>query len=486
MFSPELLRLIAAICDTKRIPKSKDKMFVLSNLLYTYDIYFEFLGGATNRLALLMDGYAVKFAVEDQGFRDNLIEYSLSPELQPYVTKSYETNGYIQVAEFVEVIKDVSTFQAHKTEIIKILDILGQDHLLGDVGFLIKNMTNWGIRDGHPVILDYAYCHRFTENLFTCDRCGQPLIYDQTYDKLMCSDRCMCKAVYSYNERKRVQGKQIDNDMIEQRKTESIIMGPGEVEKDIQCLDDILVGGNKFVINNAYDEFIYDQMREEKLMQAMFSNGNQNQMEMLIQLARDPHNVELRKTFFDIPTIGMPEAVYTEDYENGMLEDDEDDVFYDPDAKSEDDDESDLNDDVGDVPSLSDLIAMARRTTLPTLRLRSTVPEHIERIFEQIRLANMANKRRAAQNNTKTDHDIDDDGVAEKEEDEPVDDQKDSVGGSEQEGLITPTTPGNDIKNTSTVAKNDDSSLESTTHAEPEILINMSPIRNGEEMEVSR
>lgn len=394
--TPELLRLTAAVCDTKRIAKNIDKMFVLSNLLYTYDVDFEFLGGATNRLVLLCDGYAVKFAVDDQGFRDNLIEYSLSAELQPYVTKSYETNGYVLIAEFVEIIKEVSVFQAHKTEIIKILDILGKDHLLGDVGFLVKNMTNWGLRDGHPVIVDYAYCHRFTENLFTCNRCGRPLIYDQTYDKLMCTDRSMCKAIYTYNERKRIQGKQIDEDMIVQRKAESIVMGPGETEREIQRLDDILVGGNKFVIDSSYDEAMYQKLREEKLMEVVM-NGNQNRMDMLIQLARNPHDAQLRKEFFDVPDSGIPEAIYTEDYENEMAED-PNYLYYNGDAEEDDDEYPDADEDgVPNMksPSLDDLIARAKQAMAPnvpkrTIHIKFDVPDCIKRIIEQSQRMNEA------------------------------------------------------------------------------------------------
>ena len=147
--------------------KYHQKMILVQQILKRYGIKFRMLGGATNRLTLMIDGYALKFAIDRQGYKDNLMEYSLSPELQPYVTKSYETSGYIQVQELVEVMTK-ELFQVHRQGIYKILDTLCQDYLLGDVGYLEKNRTNWGLRNGQPIILDYAYCHRATENLFTC------------------------------------------------------------------------------------------------------------------------------------------------------------------------------------------------------------------------------------------------------------------------------------------------------------------------------
>ena len=41
---------------------------------------------------MTIDGYAVKFAVDDQGYKDNLMEYSLTQSM-PHTRDSYETNG---------------------------------------------------------------------------------------------------------------------------------------------------------------------------------------------------------------------------------------------------------------------------------------------------------------------------------------------------------------------------------------------------------
>lgn len=323
MFQPDLLRFIAAICDTRRIESNNEKMVVLCDLLYTHGINFEILGGATNRIALQIDGYAVKFAMDEQGYLDNEIEYALSPELQPYVTKSYETNGYIQVQELVEVMTK-ELFQVHRQGIYKILDALCQDYLLGDVGYLDKNRTNWGIRAGQPVILDYAYCHRATENLFTCSRCGAPLTYDSNYDKLMCTDRSACKMIYTYNERKRVQGKKVDEDMVKERKAESIRLAGSDISKEIEMFEDRIIGDNYFIIDNPEDMHNYNKLKEALTMQISM-NGDGNDMdvmtrfEAMVDLARNPNDAKARAILEASSSDEAPEPIFTDNYQENYM-----------------------------------------------------------------------------------------------------------------------------------------------------------------------
>lgn len=322
MFPGDLLRYIAAICDTRRIESNMDKMIALGNLLFTHGIDFEILGGATNRIALQIDGYAVKFAMDGQGYRDNLMEYSLSPELQPYVTKSYETNGYILIAECVEVINTQEKWDYYRMEIRKVLDRLCQDYLLGDVGIIKKNMTNWGIRGGRPIILDYAYCHRATENLFTCSKCGSALTYDSSYDVLLCSDRSGCKARYTYNERKRIQGYEVDENMIRERKADSIRLPKGVESREIEVYEDQLVGDNAFIIDTPGDYYRYLKLKEEAEMKLEMNGGEDmitNQLDALVQLAKNRNNEEAKKVLFqnlgEEETADVPEPVYTENYQ---------------------------------------------------------------------------------------------------------------------------------------------------------------------------
>lgn len=323
MFQPELLRFIAAICDTRRIESNNEKMIVLCDLLYTHDIKFEILGGATNRIALQIDGYAVKFAMDEQGYLDNLIEYSLSPELQPYVTKSYETNGYIQVQECVEVMTKDS-FKIHRVEINKVLDSLCQDYLLGDVGYIDKNRTNWGIRNGKPVILDYAYCHRATENLFTCSKCGAPLRYDSTYDKLMCSDRSACKTVYTYNERKRIQGKKVDEDMVKERKAQSICLPGDTISKEIEMFEDRLVGDNYFIIDSPGDMYRYNELKEAINMKVTINGGEdmttlEERFAAMVELAKNPNDAKAKEIMEADVDDDLPEAIYTDRYQERYM-----------------------------------------------------------------------------------------------------------------------------------------------------------------------
>lgn len=267
IFPEELLDLIASITDTRRIDSLPQKMKILRDLLYTHGIKFDILGGATNRIAMFIDGYAVKFAMDGQGYRDNLIEYSICQELQPYVTKAYETNGYILVAECVRLMTE-SEFIARKQDILNILMTFADEYLLGDVGFLQKNRTNWGVRDnGELVILDYAYCHRATENLFTCPVCGDGILaYTSDFDKLICTNRTVCHAVFTYNQRKQEQGDQVDFDMIEERRSDSVVVRPGETFVHVEDGD---INHGKFMYKDGKKVvFVKDSTTYKKMMEA--------------------------------------------------------------------------------------------------------------------------------------------------------------------------------------------------------------------------
>lgn len=253
IFSADCIHDLASVCDTKRIPSNIQKMFLAAKVLLKYEIQFVVLGGATNRLVIQVGDYAIKIAVDQQGYKDNFMEYSICRELQPYVTKSYETNGYILVQECVRLMTD-DEWVNRKGDILRILDALSHDYLLGDVGYIPKNRANWGLRDdGNVVILDYAYCHRATQKLFECEVCGDGiLVYDQNYDFLMCNNREACHARFTYNERKRIQGDQVDLDMIDERKRESIVLGKDQTEKVVQTFSgtDIIDDENCIVVHN--------------------------------------------------------------------------------------------------------------------------------------------------------------------------------------------------------------------------------------------
>ena len=47
------------------------------------------LAPATNRFVLLKGKYVYKFALDEYGMKDNINEFNMTEELQPYVTKTY-------------------------------------------------------------------------------------------------------------------------------------------------------------------------------------------------------------------------------------------------------------------------------------------------------------------------------------------------------------------------------------------------------------
>ena len=345
MFTNELLDLIASICDTRRIDSLPQKMKILRDLLYTNGVKFDVLGGATNRIAMFIDGYAVKFAMDSQGYRDNLIEYSICTELQPYVTKSYETNGYILIAECVRLMTE-SEFVARKQDILNILMTLSEDYLLGDVGFLQKNRTNWGVRDnGELVILDYAYCHRATENLFTCPVCGEGVLtYTSDFDKLICTNKSVCHAVFTYNQRKQEQGDQVDFDMIDERKADSIVLK--ETEDSIEVGEQqqgkfMFKNGKKVIIVD--DDISYIKMMEaNKMISTQYDRAEA--MEALIQLSmtQDVDKVARETVIQNLDNIkvsGDEEYVVTEDYQSKINKTVSEDIISQDDDTLDDEEE---------------------------------------------------------------------------------------------------------------------------------------------------
>lgn len=357
MFSNELLDLIASICDTRRVASLPQKMKILRDLLYTNGIKFEVLGGATNRIAMFIDGYAVKFAMDSQGYRDNLIEYSICNELQPYVTKTYETNGYIVIAECVRLMTE-SEFIARKQDILNILMALSEDYLLGDVGFLQKNRTNWGIRDnGELVILDYAYCHRATENLFTCPVCGEGVLtYTSDFDKLICTNRSVCHAVFTYNQRKQEQGDQVDFDMIEERKSDSIVLKENEdsIEVEDQKKGKFMFKNGKRVIVVDNDSSYNKMMEANKMISTQFDRSEALEALVKLSMTKDTDSVARETIIQNLDNIKVSddeEYVISEEYQSKIAIYDNDDFH-----------QNDETDDDDEVYGLDYLIKLASST----------------------------------------------------------------------------------------------------------------------------
>ena len=156
------------VCRDVLIPDNNTKINKMNDILNKYNVPYQELGGGTNRYAIFIDGYVFKIAMDKAGKRDNLAEFSMSQELQPFVVKAYECNGLIVVTEYITVISK-EEFLNSKDQIRETLAYLAEGYLLGDVGSITKNYTNWGFRDdGSLVILDFAYIYRVLGNEMFC------------------------------------------------------------------------------------------------------------------------------------------------------------------------------------------------------------------------------------------------------------------------------------------------------------------------------
>jgi len=204
-FSKDLLAEIYNVTTDVTIPDNNSKADIIINILNKYDVDFDELGLGTNRMSIFIDSYVFKIAFDRDGIHDNWREFIMSKELQPLVSKTYECNGLIAVAEYVVLIsKEEFTLEENKESVKSILSILADSYLLGDVGSVAKNFTNWGYRsNGELVILDYAYIYRvigdemICKNLKDGHRCDGVLQYDDNFFKLFCPK---CRTKYTFHQ----------------------------------------------------------------------------------------------------------------------------------------------------------------------------------------------------------------------------------------------------------------------------------------------
>ena len=183
-FSESDMEFIESVCYSPHFDGNNEKADSL--MYYFKDKGFIELAPATNRFAVLKGKYVFKFAMDSYGIDDNLNEFNLSEELQPYVTKTYETNGLVTVAEYVNLIKE-EEFLDSIPNIRNILNYLSENWMFSDVGTIVKNHTNWGFRDDDSlVILDYGYFFKKDPMLMYCMSCGSEIGYTENFDKFRC------------------------------------------------------------------------------------------------------------------------------------------------------------------------------------------------------------------------------------------------------------------------------------------------------------
>lgn len=179
---------------------NNQKAEFIKEILTENNIPFTPLGSGTNRYAVLIDGYAVKIALDPAGKMDNQREMKYGKWLYPYVIKIYECtkNGLIAVSEYVSIF-DMDDFTEHQDEMRKILTIISNNYVIGDIGITTKNYVNWGTRsNGEICILDFAYIYSTGYNVFTCT-CSDESVLRSThdFDKFVCPT---CNRKFTFGE----------------------------------------------------------------------------------------------------------------------------------------------------------------------------------------------------------------------------------------------------------------------------------------------
>lgn len=225
----ELFKLIELDVD------NNTKGFELKNLLTKYigKDKFTSLGSGTNRFGILIDGYAVKFALDGDGMIDNRREFLYSQDLYPYVVKVYEAfpNGLVAVTEYVEIF-NIDSFYKYESKMKEILSEIANNYLVGDVGVTGKNYVNWGIRhsgiDDDICILDFAYIYNVKFNVSKCS-CGHFLQYDDKYVNFECPS---CGKKYTFGEvRRKISRKDQENEIGDIRRLGYVLTSAEETKE---------------------------------------------------------------------------------------------------------------------------------------------------------------------------------------------------------------------------------------------------------------
>lgn len=202
-FTNDMYIDIIRIIKIHNIDNNKKGMALCQMLRDKYNLEFSILGSGTNRIAIKIDGYAVKIALDEDGCIDNRREMLYTKKLQPYVIKVYECvpSGLLAVSEYVTFFS-IDEFHRYKQEMANILTIISENYLIGDCGITGKNYGNWGVRtDGTICILDFAYIYDVKFNVFSCS-CNEStyLKYDANFVNLICP---ACERKYTFGELRR-------------------------------------------------------------------------------------------------------------------------------------------------------------------------------------------------------------------------------------------------------------------------------------------
>lgn len=176
------------------LPTSRKNRII--EILKKWEVPFLEIGTGTNRFIIKYDGYAVKIALDEEGIADNKQEFVMSKMLSPNVTYSHEisSGGHMLVADYGPAFTSYSEMYSWSSTIRRILNDWSGKYLLGDVGLSRKNYANWGMFNGRPVCIDYAYIFPADMQLLRC-HCGSYNIgpSDTTFTNYKCR---VCGDVY--------------------------------------------------------------------------------------------------------------------------------------------------------------------------------------------------------------------------------------------------------------------------------------------------
>lgn len=203
-FPPELLIKLDQVSMTYGVDNNNKTPEILE-LLNQYKVPFEPLGNGTNRYGILIDGYAVKIALDRMGKTDNKREFKYAKRLYPYVVKVYECceTGLLAVFEYITIFS-YSDYLKYQEQMREILKDITEEFLVGDIGISQNNYVNWGIRpDGTIAILDFAYIYSLSYRGFLCTCEDQGVLqYSNDFNYLRCP---FCGKKWSFSDiRKRI------------------------------------------------------------------------------------------------------------------------------------------------------------------------------------------------------------------------------------------------------------------------------------------
>lgn len=189
-FPVELLVNIDELTMDRHIDNNSKTRELLSMLQSkTYNVPFNKLSSGTNRYGIMIDGYAIKIALDNAGKTDNKREFKYCNRISPDVAKIYEClpTGLIASFEYLTIF-GMDDFYDRQDEMREILQRISENFLVGDVGISTKNYINWGTRsDGSIAILDYAYIYDLSYKGFRCTCEDEGILeYDRDFNYLIC------------------------------------------------------------------------------------------------------------------------------------------------------------------------------------------------------------------------------------------------------------------------------------------------------------